>query len=227
MRFLLAVFVSFFLALPAGLTAPTKPFLAVFCNPGFQSEWDKYNPDYLFVARDWNDFEPFVQEVKRQAGSRDIELDVDVHGEDYGLYLEYRALHQGSFQRVSYRSTVGYMVKSIDRYLSGNHPVVYLEACYSGRAYKNTIRRNPVFKGDGDISDNYRTIPRFPIYGVGSRTINYGNFIYLQKYYNTRVFFEDLRKYERMPLDTKETDMRSAINQVLRMSWVTLKMMSF
>lgn len=176
--------------------------------------WNKQHPDLIVIAKDWNDLEPFLQVVRKQAGHRRIDLDIEVHGEDSGLYLQYVKDNK----RCTYQATMGYLCNEIDRILPVKKTTVYLEACYSGRAYKNTMRHNGNLWVDGGFAfDDYEydRAPLYPIYGVGSREPGFGNLVYLQHKYNVYLSYEDLRRYETEPLDPKDAAQWSQEQEVL------------
>lgn len=217
MKWCLSLLVAFFLLAPqAGLGREENAhdYLAVFCNPGWEHEWDKYKPDLVFTASDWDDFNTFLRVVRKQAGSHPIVLSVDTHGEDSGFYLQYQDPNKPNIDShtdlITHQASMGYIVNEVNRYLNPRKVTMITEACYSGRALHNTLRGYPrSYHDDGDDLENTLYSLTFPIYGVGASTVNFGNTVFLQYYYNFRTpFFQDIRQYERGELPLKVNEAR-------------------
>jgi hypothetical protein len=215
----------FFALLPSA--AQGKTFLAVFNNPGedFQQEWVGKPVNYLQIGYSWRDLDSFLSEVAQRADASDnVVIDIDCHGSDGGLWLQYEDPTKNKW--ISRGCSVGYVVNEIDKYLSDKNVTLLLEACYSGRAYRKTIRKNePWFRG-GYIPADHIGVPRFPIYGIGSSTVNFGNYIYLQYTHpEQRLHFEDLRHYEKDVLKRRQI-LRSAATVVVYLDFLMLEIQS-
>lgn len=186
--------------------ADTKPYIAVFCNPGFEWEWKKEKIDLLFTAESWDEFDTFLKAVKRFAGNRPIILDLDCHGYDF-LALNYLKKHQEILEEAS----EGFLVNHIEKYLDTSNLIVFEEACYSGVVYKNSIRNNDQLIKDVEPqkTENCEHIPKFPIIGIGAASPNRGNLVYLQWKTHQFVFWQDLRIYEIQEVGPKDTSANS------------------
>lgn len=220
-RILFILMVLFHTIAPIGAEVDHK-YLAVFSTPGFERFWKIEPVDYRVTARDWSQLDQFLMYTAMHAHGREVILDIDVHGDENGLYLQWMERY-GSMSFVeSRRATVGYLFSKIDQYFPQGNVTVLLEACYAGRAYKNTIRNNlPV---PGDAVADYVSTPAYPVWGVGNETSNFGNHIYLQyKYPDQRMFFEDMRNYEFKPLAAKH-DVDSGLTQIVYMHWKAIQM---
>lgn len=195
---LFLLFISTFIVSPASANYKiSQEYVAVYCSPEFAWVWkNKYHPDLLWVSHGFDDFDDFCRETRRRAGERPIVLDLDVHGNDDGLYA-YPEVN-GSFK--TSHTTMGYIVNQLVYFLGDKHPVVLLEACYAGNAYQNTIRNN------SRDELNYNPLPPFPIYGTGSGSVNWGTTVFIQYKYNLRLYFEDLRLYEQIPAKQHEEE---------------------
>lgn len=185
---------------PQGISADEQSsYLAVFANNGFQWEWRGLNPDLEVYTTSWGDFDSFCRVVNHEAKDRPIIIDIDSHGDDVGLIL--------ATPTEAHIASLGYIVKEIHKRLPHRQVTLLIEGCYSGRAYKRTIRGNKWFPKDPeDQIDNYEEIPDFPIYGIGSDTVNFGNFIFLQNKMQSYFYYEDLRQYEYEDLKPKITN---------------------
>lgn len=213
-KFLSMLFILLFIACtPAGLADCEQPYFAVYMNQGFNLEWDKYHPDLVFVAPNWEQFDLFLEIVKKKAGKRKILLDIDTHGDDGGFFIQFFDRY-GQFY--SSGASMGYIVNHVEKYLDEKKVTLIMEGCFSGRAYKNTIRDN---FGVDPLRENHKGITVMPIYGIGSVHYNVGNFIYLEYKYNIRPFFEDLRHYELDELEVKDLSTNSPEMLLIRELW--------
>jgi len=186
-KLILSLLLAIVVSLP-GYTRETKPYLAVFCNPGAEEVWYGFNPDLIVIAKDWGEFDKFLLTARKEAHGRPIEMDITVHGDEH-LMLVYDDIR--TRQQVVKSTTMGFIVNHIERILSKQDVTLILEACYSGHVYKSTIRGN-----DLGMGENCNHVPKFPIYGGSYNHPNINNLIYIQ--YKTKIhrFFEDLRIYE-------------------------------
>jgi len=179
--------------------ATRGPYVAVFLNPGFEQEWNGVKPDLLFTAYEWGSFDQFLHIIKQQAGKRPIQIDIDCHGGRNGVYLQYRSkTNEGNMEFASDQATMGYIVNHIADVFKKQKPILCLEICRSGSAYKNTIRDNDLstFDAKADV-ENCLTVPEFPIYAIGGDGPNIGNQVYLRFLHNMPL--TDLRIYETAP----------------------------
>jgi len=186
MKLFLSLLLSVLLFLPAWGFREQKPYLAVFCNPGYEIFWPSLNVDCLYLAMDWEHFDDFLRKVKKEAGGRPIELDIECHG-DKALLLQYPDARTG--EMVTKSTTMGYVINHIERYLGRERVTLIMECCYAGSVYKTTIRQNKE-------GENCNHIPQFPVYGNSFNHMNLNNLVYIQ--YKTRChrYFEDLRAFE-------------------------------
>lgn len=166
-----------------------RPYLAVLQNVCGEGPWKKFRPDLYKEARNWEDFERFLEEVSLKAGNREIILDLDIHGNDEG-WIVIRKEKFSTKSDVSFAST-GYVFNRIDEVLGRRVKLVLLESCYSRVAIERTFRTPKFFENTREAP--YKgTKPEYPIYGIG-RTIGIDNLVFLQYRTNLRVSFEDLR----------------------------------
>ncbi len=172
------------------------PFLAVYCNPGFEKCWANEDPDYIQTAGNWNDFKLFITQVKRLSGKRPVIIDIDCHGSDDGYLAIVQEVNRGSEDLpVVYLATEGYVLNQIDRLGKNKVVCVCQEACFAGVVYKRSIRNTPEVHIAGSIWENHEGVPTYPVYGVDNVS-NWNNSVYVQYMYGDRVDFHDLRTYE-------------------------------
>jgi hypothetical protein len=200
-QFLCLLFCLVFFQASAGIAQEEKPFIAVFCNPdpNFMVPWRWYRDkiDMIYKPQTWDDLHPFLQEVKKRAGSRKIVLDIDVHGSKEGyLYLQYDR-QTPPLCKEEHKASVGYVLNKIEEALPGRVQEVDLEACFAGIVYKKSIRNNPSLKhSEGDVVADHYSYPPFPVYGVRNFP-NYMNSVFIQRWIiKTDIVLNDLRKYE-------------------------------
>jgi hypothetical protein len=200
-RVLLACFSAFLLLLPVNADTE-KPFLAVYASNDFPREdWTRYKPDLIYYSTDWKTFDSFLKAASQLAGGREIELDIQVHGDK-------KLTCVGGTEKnpVFSDATMGYVVNHIERYLNPAKVTVFLEACYGAYVYKTTMRGNRDPQYLGYIEDCYHT-PEFPIYGNGNH-LGYNNIVYLQYFHNIMPLLRDLRDFEKegLPGRKEETE---------------------
>lgn len=168
-----------------------RPFLAVWCTPGFEAAWPSYSPDYLYVAHEWEKFDDFLKDVRRKAGNRPIDLDIEAHGLQY-LSLDY--LDWATGKMVSKQATMGYVLNHIEKHLKGKKFTLYIESCYGGNVYKGTIRNN--VKVPGVMVEDHPKVPTYPVWGGTFEHINVANMVYIQQKTQVRYATNDLRRWE-------------------------------
>lgn len=150
--------------------------------------WDKFKPEVECYAYTWKSF-PSVLRIAREETSKDQVIDVviDVHGGEYLAICP-------DIGSDSY-ATFGYVVNQIEKELKDRRVRLFCEACFGGNIYRESIRNNlpcyPPFNGECNH------VPKFPIYGIKSGGISYGNVVYQQYYYHKIINFVDLREYEK------------------------------
>ena len=168
-----------------------RPYLAVWCTPRFEAAWPSFKPDYLYVAHDWNKFDEFLQDVRRKAGNREIDLDIEAHGLYY-LSLDYP--DWATSKMVSKKATMGYVLNHIEKQLKGKKFNLFIEACYGGHVYKRTIRGNT--PAEGVLVEDHPKVPNYPIWGGTFNHMNIANMVYIQR--KTQVLYatNDLRRWE-------------------------------
>lgn len=190
---------------------PSDPYLAVIADPSLYWMYGKVPKDFIYMAEDWDNFPEILRAIKKSSNGKKIVLNLMVHGENDGLYFQWitqREYNEGSKNYHTDRASFGYVINNIERIL-GNDVVVFVEACYSGRAYKNTIRNCKRYSPYDNVED-YNKIPIFPIYGIGSAAANAGPLSLLQ--YNGDIsipednLFEDLRVYDLYTPNSKTLD---------------------
>lgn len=198
---LLHIFLAFVLVLlscgPAS-SIEDERFIAVYMNPGFYEQyWDHERLSYYETGKTWGSFDGFCRRAAHLAKGRPVVLDLDVHGNDGGLFLDYSEVVKGKQVFRTYRASFGFIVNCIERNFAPGQVTLMTEACYSGRAYYYTMRNNPLDMTLGCRIENHKDVPKFPIIGVGSITSNYGNLIFLEFIDPLhKLRSEDLRQYE-------------------------------
>lgn len=215
MKFLISLVLSLLLLIPSvGAIDTNREFIAVFCNDTLEKPWYKQNPDLLYLAKSWSNLDDFLLLVREQAKNRPILIDIDCHGEDGGLYIQYDLDKDEFFTE---RASVGFVLNRIESYIRKDKLTVLFEACYAGRAYKNTLKNNKFITLYGD---NYRgDRPSYPVYGIGSSYKNISNFIFLQYKYKVRPYFVDLRRYQLESLGAKDTNKDSKDHTLITYLW--------
>jgi hypothetical protein len=179
-----------------------KHYLAVYTMPGQTLMWEKVHPDLLVESSSYADLPVFLEVVRQQAGNRPIDLDLDMHGNDFGVAL------YADNNTPETCASVGYLCNQIDSHLDPNNVTVFLESCYSGRALHNTLDGNSRLAGK--YYQDHPLMPVYPIYGVGARTVSCGNMIYLQYRAEVSVFYEDIRHWKNDDLPQEEDPDKSA-----------------
>lgn len=180
-------------------------YKAVIDDPSLNWMYYKVESDYKITLEDWNDFDIVLDSIKESAKGKPILLSLMVHGGDSGLFFQWEENYSNT--RHSDRASFGYVIKQIKKHLGSQVKLVVVESCYSGRAYKNTIRNNVVMSLADNI-DDYESIPDIPIYGIGSASSNCGPLVYLQLRDKFRIpnCFQDLRDYDNLQKKPRELD---------------------
>jgi hypothetical protein len=192
---LLAVSCAFLLSSEAN-SSDSKPYIAVFANPGTKrlSGWDKVKPNFYVESTDWENLEPFLKDVKTKAGRRPLIIDIECHGSPVTgmLVIEYSSFGRNQDDTAS----VGYVVKKIMTEFKGKDNLeVCLEACHSSVCWDRTLVNGAYVESEDFHVDSATDLVPFPVYGVGN-TVNVNNMIIIQRILNIRPFFYDLRKAE-------------------------------
>lgn len=198
-KLIISIALCLILFTPAWGWKEKKPYLAVYCCPGFEIFWPSIKPDNFCLAFDWSQFDDFLRKTKKEANGRPIEIDIDCHGNETGLVISYDDGRTGL--PVAKNTSMGFIVNHIETILHGEKVTLLIECCYSGRVYKETIRASK-------SGESCNHVPQFPIYGGSFNHMNLNNFIYIQYKTKCHRYFEDLRKYE-----TKEGDMKMDENE--------------
>lgn len=187
----LAIAICLFFAfcfLPASCE-PEQTYLCVFASVDqkVMHDWDKFTTDILLFTYDWKSFPAFLKVVESETRPGEtINLVLDVHGDQFLTIVP----ENGNVSDASF----GYVVSNIEKILKDRKVRLFCEACFAGNAYRDSIRNNlpcyPQFNGECNH------VPKFPIYGIKSGGLSYGNVVWQQFYYNRIVNFVDLRIYE-------------------------------
>lgn len=206
------ILISFLLILallsPQGMTQKTDqtPFMAVIVSRNLK--WMLYeNPQYKFdfvaAPQTWDEIPKILQKIKSQAGDRPILLDFFVHGNEQGLHLV-EVTGNIFLGVIEYhdRATFGWVLGTVERELSGSRIALLFESCFSGRAYKKTIRGAGFYSPYDNVGD-YLVVPGFPIYGAGDSFSCVGPIMYLQWQYQFQKYWVDLRDYDPLGKDRK------------------------
>lgn len=196
-------------------------YLAVFNTSEFPtSPWAAYHPDLFYPANSWKDFVPFLKRVKEEAGTKDIVLDIDVHGGDY---LSIWKLNKAKSQVKWNEATMGWVVNRIEEELHqqilDEKLITIWECCYSMNTYRWTIRNN--VRKPGVYAEDHPGIPMFPMYGNGDGVVNYGNFIFRQWFHGlTTPYFVDIREAETRPIQVMIRDLNDPRNLAVKQYWM-------
>lgn len=190
--------------------APTDPYIAMIVTRNLRwmlHQKEKYQFDYECAPLEWDQLPAELDQIVSKAGTRPIVLDLYVHGNDAGLYLVEQTGTIYQSEEHSDRASFGWVANLIKQKFAGHHFMVMTEACYSGRAYKNTIRGGTMQSPYDNIED-CPGVPSFPIFGTGDSFSAVGPIMYLQWKHNFRRFWVDLREYDPLgkdkPLSLKE-----------------------
>jgi len=193
--------------LPADCRDP-ETFKAVFANPGFLNRyWKDKHIDASMESRSWTSFDAFCADVSQRAAGRPVLMDVDVHGNSDGFFLTWKDKPTAKEDNRECKASMGFIANVLDRHFLPGQLTFLTEACYSGRAYKYTIRNNSSYRMEEDeFMEDHPGVPTYPCYGIGSRTTNSGNLVFLvyERGNTDPVHIEDLRIYETLPLGFKE-----------------------
>lgn len=223
MRRFLALFLCLFLLLPGAGAESTylkekKPILAVFCNPDavLINTWAHYKPDVFTVAFSWDQLDPFLKETKQRAAGRPIELDFEVHGEEY-LSISYRNNITSRYEVK--HATMGYVLNHVEKILGKKNVTVLFESCYAGYVYKKSIRGNIINPFLDIKAEDHKGIPSYPVYGGTYDHMNVNNFVFLQYRTNTRAYFCDLRYYEDHGGGAKDRNDNSEVHKNISLLW--------
>lgn len=217
MKYLLSAFliISFLFYNPC-LAADKKPFLAVFTNPGGETDFVNQPVDLMITGGSWADYDTFIYLVKKLSKGRDVVIDISCHGSKKNgrLWLYYDAFGYN----FAYSSSVGHVLNKITENIP-RCKKVWLESCYSELCMEQSLMVNAEFSDYGNYEESYayKTIP-YPVYGVGS-TPNFNNLVYLEDKYNVKAFFMDLRSTINDGETAKAND---SCNQILADLWTIL-----
>jgi hypothetical protein len=183
MKYILAIFVLFFMALPS-----EARHLAVFCmdNPIFTPMWNDKHPDVMVKAKDWRYLDQFLKETQNKFNndSEELVIEIDCHGcaEDGLLYIDERNF-----------TSMGSVIKRVEEFLPDRpNMTLIFECCYAGRCYKLSSRGDKT----GALPGGITTAPWFPVLGISDEYPNYGNLQYLEYINHDNTFQMDIRAYE-------------------------------
>jgi hypothetical protein len=195
------------LLLPPATAKEPKHFVAVYSMPHTAKLWSKFDKeiDLFFVSENFADFPVFLEIVRQKAGKRHIDLDLDMHGNDSGLAMFDGETHPNTPNSIA---SVGYICNKIDERLDPKRVTLLLESCYSGRALAYTLNKNSPW--DGKFFEDHPARPKYPIYGIGAKSVSIGNLIYLQYRSGKQFVIEDIRRYEHDDLGEKIEDYKNS-----------------
>jgi hypothetical protein len=190
MKHILTLIISFMVVLSTG--GPSYAFqsrcLAVWCNPGMEQFWPSLHPDVMVTAYSWEQFDDFLRQTKAKAAGRPIDLSLDIHGSGEYLYIKYEDYRTGT--SIAEPAGWGFVVNHIEKALEGEDVTVVCESCFAGETYNHSIRGNK-------RGENHPGVPKFPIYGGSYNMYNLNNLIYMQYITGCRVWFCDLRTFDK------------------------------
>lgn len=218
--------VALLLAIVIGCAQPApadpKPFIAVYSSPDLAWMWEDFEhlkPDLLHKSINFSDFDDFLDKAIALSGNRPLVIDLSFHGNEEGLYLQRGFIINKVDIGIDDRASFSYIIKHLEAKYKIKQFTVLTEACQSGRSYKYTSKTSFKFSPFDNVEAYYK-VPSFPIYGVGSKSNNWGLNVYLQYKYGFRRWWEDLRVYETKPLDEYEGDLdKSKTLQDMKLNW--------
>lgn len=179
---------------PAGKVQalPGGPYVAVICSHDLLGHWDFAGmpTDYLISPNNWDELDAVLWDIGKRSQGQPIFLDYMVHGDESGLQMRW------DDQMVYYDdASVGYVLNHTAKMLQGRSVVICFESCYSGRAYKYTVRGGHKHRAQDNVED-FAGVPLFPVYGTGDDHSTVGQPMYLQYLHNFRSWWVDLRVYD-------------------------------
>lgn len=206
MRLICLLIVLFLVCSPALPDTAKEPFVAIIASQNLQwmlhQRVGKYHFDYEAAPLFWEDVPAHLEKIAKAAGSRPILLDFYVHGNDSGLYLEGSRVRYFKLEETSDRASFGWVLQQVDKYLKDKPFTLLFESCYAGRAYHNTIRGDLPGTPLDNVAD-YKTIPPYPVWGMGDSFSGIGPMMYLQWKYNFRRWWIDLREFDSLGKNKK------------------------
>jgi hypothetical protein len=172
-------------------------YLAVFSTRDFNvvaDDWDQYEPNVYKSTTRWDEFEPFLKQVREETKKgQKVLLDLQTHGSEKFAICKRQG---GSIDPRDWdERTAGWVFGKIDKYLGDRDLTVLMEACFGGYVYNTTIHQ-----------DGYDHIPTYPIYGNIDTCRGWNNCVFLQYYHHFKVTMVDLRMYEYHVPVTREPD---------------------
>jgi hypothetical protein len=216
---LLAISCTFILSSEAN-SSDKSPYIAVFANPGTKrlSGWDKVKPNFYVESGDWENLDPFLEDVKRKAGRRPLIIDIECHGSPVTGML---VIQYSSFGRdQSDTASMGYVMKKImARFKDKKNLEVCLEACHSSVCWDKSLNLGATIESEDFHVDSPKEPVPFPVYGVGP-TVNVNNFVITQRLVNIRPFFYDLRTYTEGKEPELSKESQDAIVAAFRMLYL-------
>lgn len=225
--YLLVLSIWFLCSLPSyAHVDEEQPFLAVFVSPDMADVWtDKdydYHPDIIVVANTWDDFDPFLKRIKKEAKHKKIDLEILCHGTlENGIFI----CHKEENNKRMYEATMGFVVNEITNNLPVKKVTCYLESCFADRVYQHTIRGNPEeYIYDGSAYENFDEYPAFPIIALSHGQPNWGNLVYLCEKHHVDLGQEDVRVYEIKLLELPDTrEVKDSTSQAIsRLTFIIL-----
>jgi hypothetical protein len=203
----------------SGEYSHSSKFLAVIANPGSMklSGWRRIRPDFVRSIDDWQTLEPILQEVRRQAGNREVILDIDCHGSpDSGLMaLSYKAYNKD----FSNFASVGYVVNKIYKAFGRSSKLtVLLEICHPQFCYNRTLKTKiDLDSEDCHVQSFIKDVP-WPIYGISNphkdhtkSPANWNNSVLMSVATNHTQYIQDLRKDYGKPVRPVENKVTEAL----------------
>lgn len=185
MKYFLSLLLSFLLL----TTTPVRTeavesmgmYVAIIASPDLNDYfryYPKYQKDFYNVLSDWEQLDLALELIEDSSGNQPILLDFMVHGDPEGLYLQAVKHPEENYDRAS----MGFILNHVKKKLGHKNVTITFESCYAAAAYKNTIRGAKAFSAMDNIED-YRGVPKFPVWGLGDGFTSIGPMMYLQTKY--------------------------------------------
>lgn len=215
-------------------------YVAAFTSPEFTSQWeDEFKPDMKYIYHSWGDLPDFIDKAKKEAGTRPLLLDLDVHGAESGFYVltnqfyiykgtkarfKFKDLSKQMIVRNYERASMGYIYNVLDKKIGPlSRTTVLIEACFPGNAY-HTINNNDLNTNERYVQ-NHSQYPMMPIYCIGSGFSNPDITMMFQFKHNIRRFWHDIREYGARPPFFPELEVYGF--EGTGVSYSTLRLMQF
>lgn len=198
MKALFILLLCFLLLAPATASEPPSPYIAVYCSEDLKGNWIDFphKVQKFTVAKDWSNFDRFLQQVKRDCKGRPVVLDLCVHGMSSPPFLAV------GNEKFSHCASEGGVFNHIDKYFGAGSIIVVQESCYGGWCFKYGLL-SP-FEDDVPccmLEKREKGAPAYPVYGFAGFYRNVPPCALEQYLHKKHTSLEDLRHLEKDPVE--------------------------